>query len=111
MTPPFGLMTPRELADKLAAGEAIFLLDVRRPEEHAFAALPGSVLIPLHQLAERLGEVTPPEGAAVVVYCHHGVRSQHGAYFLVQQGFANVHSLQGGIDAWSQGVDAGVPRY
>jgi rhodanese-related sulfurtransferase len=31
--------------------------------------------------------------------------------FLERLGFANVHSLTGGIDAWSCEVDPTVPRY
>ena len=69
----------QELAAKLAAGEPVYLLDVRQPDEHAIAALPNSTLIPLGELPGRLDEVDPPAGALVVVYCHHGVRSLTGA--------------------------------
>ena len=102
---------PQELADKLAAGEAVYLLDVRQPVEHEFAALPNSVLIPLNDLPQRHGEVQPPDGALVVVYCHHGMRSGDATGFLLQQGFSNVKNLIGGIDAWSIQVDGSVPRY
>jgi rhodanese-related sulfurtransferase len=101
----------RDLATRLEAGEPVFLLDVRQPWEHEAAALPGSTLIPLQELPGRVGEVRPPEGAAIVVYCHHGVRSLRGAAVLAQAGFKDVFSLAGGIDAWSLLVDAGVPRY
>jgi rhodanese-related sulfurtransferase len=47
----------------------------------------------------------------VVVYCHHGVRSQAGAALLERLGFKDVVSLAGGIDAWSLLVDPRVPRY
>ena len=73
--------------------------------------LPGSRLIPLNELPARAGEVDPPEGAAVVVYCHHGVRSLSGAALLERLGFRDVASLAGGIDAWSRFVDPAVPRY
>lgn len=108
---PFQLMTVRELARRMGAGEPVYLLDVRQPAEHALAALPGSHLIPLHLLPGRISEVRPPAGAPVVVYCHHGVRSQHGAMALVQGGLTDVYSLHGGIDAWSCEVDPNVPRY
>lgn len=113
MTPqlPFGLMTVQELKRRLDAGEAVHLLDVRQPAEHEIAALPGSQLVPLNQLVGRLEEVTPAAGVPVVVYCHHGVRSQHGAMALVRHGLREVYSLRGGIDAWSCEVDASVPRY
>jgi rhodanese-related sulfurtransferase len=102
---------PQELAAKLKAGESIYLLDVRQPWEHETAALPGSTLLPLNELPVRAAEVVPPAGALVVVYCHHGMRSLRAAAFLERVGVANVASLAGGIDAWSQEVDTAVPRY
>jgi rhodanese-related sulfurtransferase len=54
--------------------------------------------------------VQPPEGAKVVVYCHHGVRSLSGAAILRRAGI-DAASLSGGIDAWSLTVDPAVPRY
>jgi rhodanese-related sulfurtransferase len=100
-----------ELARKLAAGEAVYLVDVRQPWEHATAALPGSVLIPLSEIEERWTELAPPAGAQLVTYCHHGVRSLNAAAFLEQKGVGKVLSLAGGIDAWSVRVDPKVPRY
>ena len=68
-------------------------------------------VMPLAARSWRVGEVDPPAGATVVVYCHHGVRSLTGAAFLERAGVANVASLAGGIDAWSARVDPAVPRY
>jgi adenylyltransferase/sulfurtransferase len=104
-------LLPRELADRRAAGEVVYLLDVRQPEEHAIAAIDGGVLIPLGELAARIHEVQPPVGVAVVAYCHHGVRSLSAAAILERAGFTNVYSLHGGIDAWSAQVDPSVQRY
>jgi adenylyltransferase/sulfurtransferase len=101
----------RELARMLEARAPVFLLDVRHPWEHETSALPGSVLVPLHELTARIDEVTPRDGALIVAYCHHGVRSLSAAAILEQAGFANVVSLAGGIDAWSLEVDSSVPRY
>ncbi len=104
-------MRVSELKAKFDAGEPVYLLDVRQPEEHAICRLPGSVLIPLGELPRRTDEVSPEPGATVVVYCHHGVRSLSGAVMLEQSGVANVASLAGGIDAWSLQIDPAVPRY
>src|SRR5437870_5783832 len=104
-------ITPQQLADKLALGEPVYLLDVRQPEEHAYAALPASTLIPLGDLAVRADEVAPSAGALVVVYCHHGIRSLTGVAVLERAGIAPVASLAGGIDAWSRLIDSAVPRY
>ena len=52
-----------------------------------------------------------PQGAFLVVYCHHGVRSQAAANWLAGRGMTNVVNLAGGIDAWSMLVDKTVKRY
>jgi len=104
-------ITPHELALKIQHGQPVYLLDVRQAWEHARAALPESVLIPLQQLHVRSHEVRPAPDALVVVYCHYGVRSMSGAAYLEQLGLPYVASLAGGIDAWSTQVDPRVPRY
>ncbi|MEQ9070975.1 MAG: rhodanese-like domain-containing protein [Gimesia chilikensis] len=47
----------------------------------------------------------------MIVYCHHGMRSLQVASWLSQNGFTNVKSMQGGIDAWSCEIDDTKPRY
>lgn len=100
-----------ELAQKLRAGEPVYLVDVRQAWEHETAALPGSVLIPLNELQERADEIAPPKGTLVVAYCHHGVRSLSAAALLEQAGHETVASLRGGIEAWSLEIDPRMPRY
>jgi rhodanese-related sulfurtransferase len=102
---------PAELKALLDAGQPVYLLDVRNPDEYAHCRLPGSHLIPLPELPHRLDEVEPPAGAKVVVYCHHGIRSLSGAAILSQAGFPGAASLAGGIEAWSVLIDPAVPRY
>jgi rhodanese-related sulfurtransferase len=92
-------------------GESIYLVDVRQPWEHELVRLPDDVLVPLDQLAENADEITPPDGALVVTYCHHGVRSLNAAAMLERIGHTRVASLAGGIDAWSQLIDPSLPRY
>ena len=100
-----------DVAAQLAAGSPIVLLDVREPAEHQFCHLPNSVLIPLGELANRYEELTVPDGATLVVYCHHGVRSLRAAGFLEHVGFRDVASMAGGTEAWSLTVDPTLPRY
>jgi rhodanese-related sulfurtransferase len=108
-----GKITVEELSLRLASGKPTMLVDVREPWEHATAALPGGVLVPLSVIAERWQEIVRPAepGAEIVTYCHHGVRSLNAAAFLEAQGLGPVLSLAGGIDAWSLQVDPAVPRY
>ena len=48
-------MHPHTLAQRLAAGEPVYLLDVREPQEHEYCRLPNSVLIPLAYYVHRRG--------------------------------------------------------
>jgi rhodanese-related sulfurtransferase len=102
-------LAPEELAARLQAADPPLLLDVREPDEHAFARLPGSRLIPLNEIPARLAELDP--AAPMVAYCHHGVRSLHAVRWLRAQGFTQAQSLAGGIDAWSTRIDPALPRY
>ena len=110
---PIPEIDPSTLAQQLSGPPESrpVLLDVRFPEEHAYVAFPGSVLIPLPELDEHNEELEAFRGKRVVVYCHHGVRSLNAAEVLAAQGFRDVYNLVGGIDAWSQEVDPDVPRY
>ncbi|KAF4516060.1 hypothetical protein B566_EDAN000297 [Ephemera danica] len=89
----------KELKTRLDHGDKLVLLDVREPWEHALAKLEGSVLIPLGTLPQSLTKLD--KNTEIIAYCHHGMRSADATGFLVQQGFANVKNLVGGIDAWS----------
>ena len=100
-----------ELVEKLRSPNRPHLLDVRDPAEHAFAALPGARLIPLTQLIERMDEIASWADDAIVVYCHHGMRSLRAAQYLERSGFSRVSNLTGGIDRWSLEVDPSVLRY
>lgn len=100
-----------ELADWIKNKKPFSLLDVRQPIENETASLPNSQLIPLDELVMRVGEIDQEPGVPLVVYCHHGVRSLHAGAWLAANGFDPVYSLSGGIDAWSQIIDPGVPRY
>ena len=101
-------VTPRELATRLARGDAVQLIDVREPWEFDLARLPGATLVPLGVLDA--GSVAAG-GSEVVVYCHHGARGQRALERLRAAGIEHVTNLAGGIDRWSEEVDAAVPRY
>jgi rhodanese-related sulfurtransferase len=96
---------------KFDAREPFLLLDCREPDEYAVAKIAGSTLIPMSQLAERVGKLADHKEREVVVHCHHGGRSLRVTHWLRGQGFAKVSNMTGGIDAWSKQVDPSVPRY
>jgi adenylyltransferase/sulfurtransferase len=102
-------MTVEELKSRLDRGDQVFILDVRNPPEFEIGRIPGSVLLPLPELPQRLAEV--PRDREVVVHCKSGMRSQKAIAFLKQQGYSNLVNLQGGILAWAERIDPAVPKY
>jgi sulfur-carrier protein adenylyltransferase/sulfurtransferase len=96
----------REMLEK---GSSLVLIDVREPHEWDIAHIEGARLIPLGQLPERLGELDGH--AEIVTQCHHGARSMKALALLKGAGFNRVRSLAGGIDAWADRVEVGMPRY
>lgn len=93
------------------AGQEFLFLDCREPAEYATAAIPGTTLIPMSELSERLPELETHRAAHLVVHCHHGGRSLRVTHWLRSQGFEKVQNMAGGIDAWSQLIDPSIPRY
>jgi molybdopterin/thiamine biosynthesis adenylyltransferase/rhodanese-related sulfurtransferase len=97
-TPASTLLTSSELRAILGADAPPLLLDVRNPLEYQRRHLPGAVLLPLPQLADRAAEV--PRQGAVVVYCQSGVRSAQAVALLRDLGYENVRTLSGGLEEY-----------
>ncbi len=94
----------------LRGSDAAFqLLDIRDDWERAIGSLAGSIDISMSALPASLDRLSPD--SAVVVLCHHGMRSYQVALWLRDQGFENAFSVAGGIDAWSIEVDPSTARY
>lgn len=100
-----------QLADWLADASRPqpLLLDVREPWEFELCHLEGAQHIPMHLVPVRCQELDPEQ--EIVVICHHGARSMQVAMFLENRGFAAVHNLTGGVDAWATDVDPSMRRY
>jgi len=101
-------ITPRELKARLDRGEDLFILDVREPHEYQICNLQGH-LIPLGELPRRVHELD--SSREIVAHCRSGKRSAEAVDFLRKAGFRKIVNLKGGILAWSDEVDASVPKY
>lgn len=106
-----GAAAPAALAATVSVADAAtlrndgaFMLDVREPGEWTAGHIPGATLIPLGQLAARVGEL--PRDQPIVVVCRSGNRSAEGRDILLRAGFTAVTSLDGGMTDWAQ---AGLP--
>jgi monothiol glutaredoxin len=100
-------LMPAELKELLDQGK-VTLFDVRPEHERALASIPQA-----RSLDEAGQEYlfSLDRNAPVAFLCHHGMRSQNAAEQLLGEGFRNVFNVRGGIHAWSETVDRGVPQY
>jgi molybdopterin/thiamine biosynthesis adenylyltransferase/rhodanese-related sulfurtransferase/molybdopterin converting factor small subunit len=103
-------ITATEFKERLDRGDRLQIIDVREPNEYEIARLPGSTLIPLGQVVNRMGEID--QSLETVVHCKMGGRSAKAIEALKRAGFTGrLINLKGGITAWSNEVDPNVPKY
>lgn len=111
-------LAPTELARMLASrerGEGDFLLiDVREPAERAIVDIPGAVGVPIDRFRGGDGVLEVQSLAAgrrVILYCKSGARSAEALAVLTAAGLPDAAHLSGGVLAWIDDVDPGLPRY
>ncbi len=86
------------------------VIDVREPNEYAIARLDNTILCPISTSASWIESFA--KDAAIVVICHHGIRSEHVASAMTSRhGYTNVATMDGGLDEWSARIDPTIPRY
>jgi adenylyltransferase/sulfurtransferase len=102
-------ITPVDLKKRLDAGDKLFILDVREPNEYQINKIQGSTLIPLGELPRRYQEL--PRDVEIITQCKMGGRSAKAQDFLKSVGFTNVKNLKGGILEWIDKVDPSQPKY
>lgn len=106
-------ISPQAVAEwlHLPAGQRPRLIDCREADELSICRIEGHEWFPLGSFPTSLEKLCADSGRGVVVYCHHGMRSQRAAAFLRAHGVENAFSMSGGIDMWSATIDSSVPRY
>ena len=100
---------PREVADRIAQGEKIYLLDVRTREEFDAVKIDNAHFF-TQELMQEISSNWSRQNL-LVIYDHDGTRSLDAAAYFQGHGFENAKSLRGGVDAWSVDVDPKLPRY
>ena len=89
-----------ELEERRAAGAV--LIDVRTADENQAGAIPGSLLIPVDDLRNRLEEIPAKD---VIVHCKVGQRG-HTATQLLRSHGIRASNLDGGYLTWRAGMDS-----
>ncbi|MBL6765707.1 MAG: molybdopterin-synthase adenylyltransferase MoeB [Verrucomicrobiae bacterium] len=87
----------------------IKVIDVREPDEAEIAKVEGVPMLPLSQIDQRFTELDPNQH--YYLHCKGGVRSLKALNQLREKGFKYLKSVKGGITAWSEEIDPGVPKY
>ena len=108
-----GEVSPEELLELMQRpGPREFrLIDVREEDEFQICKLDWAELIPLQTLSAEAPRRLVDKDRPIVVYCHHGMRSQRACEWLRSVGYENVFNLTGGIEAWTDRVDPTMKRY
>jgi rhodanese-related sulfurtransferase len=89
-------------AHALRRTRSVPVLDVREPFEFEAAHIEGVMLIPLGQLASRVGELEHLRQDTLLVVCRGGVRSAQACLILDRLGFAAPRNLAGGMNDWKR---------
>jgi len=100
----------QDLKNKLDQKETFSLIDCREFDEYGFCRIPGSVCLPISEFEKRATKELSSE-TQIVIYCHHGNRSQKACEYLFERGYQNLMNVTGGIEAWSSHIDPKTPRY
>ena len=74
------------------------IIDARTQSEYDEGHIPGAVLIPEYEIADRAGKELPEKDQLILVYCRSGRRSKIAAEELVKLGYTNVKEFGGIID-------------
>jgi len=101
---PYNKVDAKE-AERLVREQGAVLVDVREGFEWRRGHAPGARHIPLGKVKAHLAEL--PRDRPVVLMCALGARSAMAARTLAENGFADVHNLEGGFRAWRK---AGLPE-
>ena len=103
-------ITAAELNELIKNNPETQIIDVREPFEVEIAAIPNTKLIPLGEVVNRAKEID--QSRTAIIHCKAGGRSAKAIEALQESGYkGKLLNLKGGITAWSDEVDASVPKY
>ena len=74
------------------------IIDARTQEEYDQGRIPGAIMIPEYEIADRAEKELPDKDQLILVYCRSGRRSKIAAEELVKLGYTNVKEFGGIID-------------
>ncbi|MBQ7230835.1 MAG: rhodanese-like domain-containing protein [Oscillospiraceae bacterium] len=97
-------ITQEEAKQIMDTTNGYILLDTRTREEYDQSHIPGALLIPHTEIAQRAEEALPDKDQLILVYCRSGNRSKQASEVLVELGYTHVKEF-GGINTWPYEVE------
>ena len=97
-------ITQEEAKQIMDTTNGYILLDTRTREEYDQSHIPGALLIPHTEIAQRAEEALPDKDQVILVYCRSGNRSKQASEVLAELGYTNVKEF-GGINTWPYEVE------
>ena len=91
-------ITAEEAKQIMNSEEGYIILDVREQDEYDAGHIPGAILIPYAQIAEKAEDVLADKDQLILVYCRSGRRSKIAAEALAELGYTNIKEFGGIID-------------
>lgn len=93
-------VSPADVAAALQRGDEVFIVDVREPRQFHAGHLPDAIFLPADTFADRYERELSSDDPVIVV-CERGLTSEAAAKFLISQGFTDVATMEGGMQAWT----------
>jgi molybdopterin/thiamine biosynthesis adenylyltransferase/rhodanese-related sulfurtransferase len=104
-------ITARDLKSMMDAGENIFVVDVREPNEYEIVSIPGATLIPKGEFVSGAALERLPQDKRIVLHCKSGARSAEALAIVKDAGFSDAVHVAGGVLAWVSQIDQSLPTY
>lgn len=93
---PLQCISSQQAADLISEGAAV--VDIRDPQSFSQGHISAAFNLSNENLHDYISQAdfdTP-----LLVCCYHGISSQSAGQFLLEQGFEEVYSINGGFEAW-----------
>ena len=95
----YNKITPQDAKKIMDEQSGYIILDVRTQEEYDTGHIPGAVLLPDFEIAEKAETVLQDKNQLILVYCRSGRRSKNASSELAALGYMNIYEF-GGINDW-----------
>jgi rhodanese-related sulfurtransferase len=99
--PEIKTIDAQELKTRMDLYPDLILVDVRELYEWKKLHIPGAIHIPGDKIKQSILDKVTDKSHPIYIHCHAGVRSLYAAQSLLELGYENVYSIDGGIIEWA----------